>query len=322
MPMKRAVVYHYFEKNDIYKDNLIFFLSKGIFDGIDFFIIIAGECTVELIHRENIRYIYVENKNNDYGGYSALVKSGALDQYEAVLFVNSSVRGPFLPKYSGINWIEPFLSRLKGDVNLVGNSINIMPPDASFARKNYKSNEPLVYRPHVQTAVYALTQAALRYLMSIRFYDIDTKLAKEEVVIQYEIGLSTSILSNNWKIDCILPIYSATESVESIVSVDNFSAIQGDLLFEHAFFARTANPYELIFIKTKCEMILPTELASYTFTALYEEQSQISYTECDRLLHRSEKYLRKITDNRFLIKKVLRALGLRRLLRRYIKPLI
>jgi len=66
--MKTAVVYHYYEANSKYKDNFVFFLNTAILDELDYFIYISGTCTANLIKRKNIKYRYIENKNNDFGG--------------------------------------------------------------------------------------------------------------------------------------------------------------------------------------------------------------------------------------------------------------
>jgi hypothetical protein len=66
--MRYAVVYHYFEKNPTYRDNLIFFLNTAVYPDVEYFIIIAGFCSVELTEKPNIQYINIPNKNYDFGG--------------------------------------------------------------------------------------------------------------------------------------------------------------------------------------------------------------------------------------------------------------
>ena len=61
--MKTAVIYHYFEASNVYRDNLIFFLNVAIDNDIDYFIYISGEGTVDLPAFPNVEYIFIENKN-------------------------------------------------------------------------------------------------------------------------------------------------------------------------------------------------------------------------------------------------------------------
>lgn len=49
----------------------------------------------------NARYTYHENKCYDWGTFGWAMDSGKVDtsQYKYIIFMNSSVRGPFLPPY-------------------------------------------------------------------------------------------------------------------------------------------------------------------------------------------------------------------------------
>ena len=62
-----AVIYHYFEKDSMYRDNLTYFLSTAIHAQADYYIIISGKCSLTLPHFDNVKYIYTENINNDFG---------------------------------------------------------------------------------------------------------------------------------------------------------------------------------------------------------------------------------------------------------------
>ena len=43
------------------------------------------------------------------------------------IFLNSSVKGPFTPKYYPFHWSQTYLSRLKGGVKAVSSSIVCLP---------------------------------------------------------------------------------------------------------------------------------------------------------------------------------------------------
>jgi len=103
--------------------------------------------------------IHTRNLNLDYGGYVQAVKQvETLDQYDALLFVNCSVRGPFPPSDTEALWFEHFTRRLSDEVHLVGSSINHLPQGSRYARRYrtlFEHPEPL---SHVQTTAYAMTQ--------------------------------------------------------------------------------------------------------------------------------------------------------------------
>ena len=47
-------IFAYYEKNDTYKENLNYFINNGIYDNIDYFIIINGNCTIDIPKKQNI----------------------------------------------------------------------------------------------------------------------------------------------------------------------------------------------------------------------------------------------------------------------------
>lgn len=288
---KTAVVYHYYEKNTVYRDNLIFFLATAILDDVDYYIILAGDCTAEIPFRNNIKTIKTANWNYDFGGYTRFVQHGFPDQYKHFVFVNSSVRGPFLASYSSQSWIDIFTNKLTGDVHLVGASINLVPT------------------PHVQTTAYAMTAKAMHYLMSIGFYDIDRSLTKGEAIGLYELRMSRELINKGWNITTFLPIYGEIDYRKQ----DHSSSLllNADVLFRNGFFGRTLCPPEAMFVKVNRNMISDIELASYTFTALcsgHAGATLVSVSEANELRQRS-------------YQEVSRAISRERLKRQILNPL-
>jgi hypothetical protein len=265
--MKTAVIYHYCEINSYYKENLIYFLSVAIHDRCSYFIYISGACTVELPHHENVEFIYIENKNYDFGGVVDFYKSRKFMGFDAYVFINSSVRGPFLPNYMAQNWDEVFTSRLSNTVGLVGSSINLLPIESRHSKlfKNkFRLTEPYI---HVQTCAYALSVDSYKVLASKGFFNVDEILEKDDLINRYEILLSQILIRSNYSISAILPTYEKFTINSKDVKI-NKTAINGDVLYRNAFYGRSLSPFEALFIKTNRNMISEKELASYTFTGL------------------------------------------------------
>lgn len=281
-----AIVYHYFEKDLFYKENLIFFLATAIDDNSDYFIIISGECSIELPEISNITYIRTRNWNNDFGGYCTFVNKYLERPYKAFIFVNSSVRGPFLSSYENRNWTEIFLTPLSERVHLVGASMNLS------QRGNSQHNVDLMKQrrlspeiSHIQTTVYAMSAEAMSYLREIGFYSVTAKLSKEEVVSIYEIGLSTAILQNGWKIVDLLSSNENLSTSSQIYEYSNFSARRGDPLFAKAYYGRTLSPVDALFVKVNRNMINHCDLASYTFTSLLRCEGKLKkFPAAEKLL--------------------------------------
>ena len=119
-------LYAYYEKNDTYKENLLYFLEHGApLVDMDYYIIINGTCTLEIPRKKNIHVYSRENKGYDFGAYSFMIHR-LKKKYDYYFFMNSSVRGPYM-KSHGSSWATPFLNLLNGDTRLVGTSINIYP---------------------------------------------------------------------------------------------------------------------------------------------------------------------------------------------------
>jgi hypothetical protein len=286
-PSNITVVYHYFEADSTYKDNLIYFLSTAIFKDIDYYIIISGNCTAKLPESNNIKYIYTPNKNNDYGGYVEFFKK-TTQEYDYYIFVNSSTRGPFLPAYYSGRWVNPFIEKLIGNTQLVGGSVNLL---SEFSHYSKALDSTRKYKPpyhHIQTTAFAMTKQAKNYLVKIGFFGNESKMIKNEVIQNYEIGLSTEILNNGWDISTIQSIYANFNNYNTNDLPKNHSCKHGDTLQKNNFFSRTLTPFDLIFIKTNRDLLTDTELASYTFAGLIDCKNKQQNTESDDLKYRCE----------------------------------
>lgn len=263
-----AVFFHYFEASEIYRDNLVFFLSTACSKDMDFYVIISGDCSVLLPDLDNIKYIYTENKNNDFGGYiSALSKLAEGPFYDFYIFINSSVRGPFLGFNHKGSWVELFLNKFTDDVHLVGSSINVISSESPHSQRFGRYFDYEKPFSHIQTTAYALSGVAMRHLVNIGFYSVDEVLSKDDVICRYEIRLSQEIKRNGWDFKCFLSKYNEIDYRKYHVD-PNDSSVDGDSLYYGSYFGRTARPYELIFVKTNRNVFEFSRLHFYTYLSL------------------------------------------------------
>ena len=117
--MTLAVIYNYFEEGRE-KDthiNYAIFMTYGYYPELDYYIVINGNCTIDLIEKPNVYYYYRENIGFDFGAYGHVLNKIEL-KYVHYFFINSSVRGPFIPIYSKTKWYEPFVDMIKDNVKL------------------------------------------------------------------------------------------------------------------------------------------------------------------------------------------------------------
>ena len=272
------VLYHYYEKDQSYIDNFAHFLRFGYDSSLDYLIVIAGECSVDLPSLDNVQYFFTENKNFDYGGYCAAIQTLDLwQQYDFYLFINSSVRGPFLPAYCNQEWTNLFIERLSYGVGIVGSAISITPSSHSIS-KMYHEKYGILERnnyllAHVQTTCYALSRKVLEQLIQLGFYGENKDLNKDEAVRAYEIRLSQLILDMGLNLRCMLPEYNQTDYRKACEDV-NPTSREGDSGFKLSYFGRSAHPYESVFIKTSRSTFSNDDLMRFAFSmSIYRKLS-------------------------------------------------
>jgi hypothetical protein len=207
------VIYHYYEKDQSYIDNFSHFIRFAYKPHLNYVIVVAGSYTIDLPKAPNIEYLFTKNENFDYGGYAAAIKTlGLSDRYDHFIFVNSSVRGPFLPVYAKRSWEQILIDLFDPSVGVVGTAISLTPSHHSIAKLYHAKygktalNERIL--AHVQTTCYALSKDALRFLVDSGFYEIIRALSKDETVRDYEIRLSQLLLEHGHNLKCLLPEYS------------------------------------------------------------------------------------------------------------------
>jgi hypothetical protein len=298
--MKTAIIYHYYELDETYRDNLIYFLDCGIDDQAEYFIYIAGDCSADLPTRKNVQYLFIKNENNDFGSvidFSRTQKSKDFDNY---VFVNCSARGPFIPTYYNKPWYTAFTSKLVDDVAMVGSSINLLPENfrssIKFAQNNrYRS--PFI---HVQTYAYAITTQAFELLRSRGFFDVEAALSKDEIIQFYELAISQELLSQGFAIASLLQTQSYFTDDQRKSNYET-TALSGDPAFRGAFYGRSISPFDNIFIKTNRNMIANVDLASYTFSGLEDAKRFLPLsTQGTELLERSHSFVIQ-HGNKFVI---------------------
>jgi hypothetical protein len=246
---KTCIIYHYFEAQDLYRKNFLHFLSFGTQVDADIFCVISGNYTVKLPKIPQVTYVFTINHNYDYGAYAfALENAINTHAYQHFIFINATVRGPYIPPYSNASWTEAFIEPLSDRVGLVGTTINILPRDTLKSiqfQKKYGGKPPF---SHIQTMAYALTKKSLQFLMDEKFFDTTLSLNRNELISRYEIYLTQLLIDEGYQIHCLLPEYNNAH-VRSLLQDINPSSIDGEPCYEDAYMGRSIHPFEVIFIK-------------------------------------------------------------------------
>ncbi len=192
------VVYIFSYTNTEYKENLLHFVRHGIRedDGCQYVIVIqtedgaaevcwvggawydAHKCAPTFTHPfsptkqkaprsmtlpqvpSNVLYEFHPNGCYDWGTIGWVLENGKINwrKYKYFIFMNSSVRGPYLPPAMQglISWQELLLNKLAGNVKLVGATISCegSPFEGNIAGE-WRTN------PHVQSYVIATDQVGV-----------------------------------------------------------------------------------------------------------------------------------------------------------------
>ena len=248
------VIYHYYEKDQSYIDNFLHFIQFAYRPEFNYLIVIAGSASIKLPQANNIAYFYAKNQNFDYGGYAQAIKDLKFEtNYANFIFVNSSVRGPFLPPHSQKAWANHLFDLCSNGVGIVGTAISLTPSHHAISKMYHEKygyaerNKNIL--AHVQSTCYVLSQAVLCSLIKGGFYDVHEPLSKDETVRDYEMHLSQTLLAQGLNLKCMLPEYNKPD-YRSLSHEINPSSREGDSGFERSYFGRTVHPYEAMFIKT------------------------------------------------------------------------
>ena len=244
---KCVCIYAYYEKDEKYKENLRYFLNNGILDNIDYYIVINGSCTVTIPERSNLIVINRENKGYDFGAWNFCINNFINKKYDYYIFLNTSVRGPYLND-NDTDWVKEFLKLFNNkDVKLVGTTINIYSNVGGYFDRTKLMNLSNHGGPytHVQSMFFILDDESFNYLKKLDFFKQDFDNFKD-LIENKEIGMSQLILKNNWNINCILPKY---QNYDYRIVKQNFNPTGEDPCMRGSYFGKSIDPYEVIFFK-------------------------------------------------------------------------
>jgi hypothetical protein len=273
---RNLVIYHYFETDASYRDNLLHFLLFGVLPELDYIFVMSGNHFVQLPELPNVRYYFTAPQKSDFGGYAQLINEGLnLDTYANIFFINSSVRGPFIPPHHQQAWYEAFLEQMQGDVGMAGISICILKEDFRHSinyQARYGGSPPY---SHVQTMAYVLRKEVLAKLVDDGFYREDRDATKTLAIEDYEIHLSQLVIEQGWNLRCLLPEFNSIDYRLPHINPNPTSTV-GDPNEVLGYFGRSVHPYETIFVKTNRDLYTEAYLDRLAYSMLLDAHSHIS----------------------------------------------
>eukprot|EP00892_Ulva_mutabilis_P003130 jgi/Ulvmu1/12818/UM097_0047.1 len=265
------VLYIFSNTDPQYYGNLLFFIKHGMpgCPACEYVVVInqdPGTLGVELPELpDNARYLHHPNQCYDWGTFGWVLKTEDIDTalYKHFIFLNSSVRGPFLPPYlkDKVHFTEAMTSKLVGDVKMVGPTINCE-GTATLESGERRSN------PHVQSFAVATDAIGMELLVRdgkvFGCYD-----AFQETIYHSELGASAVILEAGYNLDSFMGRYQGVDWRDK--SVWECNAAENPFNYARVDGVSLA-PMELMFVKVKHNMVLlnyPSALAAVAYDDWY-----------------------------------------------------
>ena len=229
-----CVFYSYFQTKESQK-NLEFFVKNGISLNNDIFYVFLinnHNYSVKIPNQKNIKIIRRDNIGYDFGSWKDGLES-IKKTFDYYIFMNDTVRGPFLPRYipKNISWYQMFCNLISEKVKLSGLTINYFP----YGIKN-KSLQ------HVQSMMFCTDNIGLEVLkknifnLTLKEYQDIFNCSKDKFVFIFEIGMSYQIIKNGF-------------DIAALYLCDITKHKTGDVWFNNNYFGTTINPLETMFIK-------------------------------------------------------------------------
>lgn len=229
------VSYSYFEKDPIQRANFEFFIAvgMGVFSvfspprNTDFTVVVSGDtCTpckallplLKPVPADQLRHGVAaawssvgltilhrsQNEGMDIAAHNATLLWNASTKnarkYQKYIFLNSSVRGPFLPSYMppAWQWTQAFTSKITGLVKVVSSSLVCLPPVDAGGEG-----------PKVESWAFATDSEGLKILEEEGVLGTRTcKLCDDGIVVMGEYGLSKALLKRGLKFATLMSRYA------------------------------------------------------------------------------------------------------------------
>lgn len=262
---KTLVTYIYAGTDAEYANNFRYFLQEGIRpdDGCDYVLVIQMVDAPEAIpptedlsrvgKYDNVRIFEHENSCYDLGTlgwlYAKLEEEGVLDVYAHFVWINSSVRGPFLPPYldgsrapgplPSYHWTRAFTDKVDDHVKLVGSTVSC------------GGSGPHPPTPHIQSYAVATDAIGLNLLRRnttvLACYD-----TMQDVVFYGERGITETILNAGFGIDSLMARYQGMDWQGNRQEIDILGCNADLNPIQPGFYDGTdVDPMEVMFVKVK-----------------------------------------------------------------------
>lgn len=196
---KKTLVLYVFHQ---YNERVEYFIKNALFeDSYVDFVFMCNDPYFDIYSKvpSYVKTFNRENKGYDFGAWSDLLlkQKYAYKPYDTYIFVNSSVKGPFMNNHIGEKWTDVFKNGLTNDIQLYGVTINTI-------------NDPL-NKTHVQSYLYSMKQDMVHKLIEDGLFSeiyVDTF---NEAIFDKEVKMSRLVLNRGGNIGCTHTYYKGID---------------------------------------------------------------------------------------------------------------
>ncbi|CAF0898430.1 unnamed protein product [Adineta steineri] len=239
----RVLIIYVWADTDIQSlGNLQFFIRYGVHESqrADYYFILQ-EVNKQPVNISSLPKLppnahYIEHVNEcfDFGtfGWFLSKKSVNLKTYKYFIFMNASIRGPFLVAYFDDEsswWYHIYTKRLNDEVKLVGSTINCE------------------HKPHVQSYILVTDHVGLAILINPTKGVFSCKKDYTDAVFNGEIGASQLILHANYQIASLQVKYQGYDFRKRENQKCNYE--KSPIFIDKSVDTITHDPFELVFVK-------------------------------------------------------------------------
>eukprot|EP00892_Ulva_mutabilis_P000760 jgi/Ulvmu1/10685/UM067_0010.1 len=275
----RLVLYSFSDADPEYYANLLFFVKHGIpgCETCDFIITVnknLSDLAAELPQLpSNARYWFHHKHCFDWGTFGSVLTETDLSAYSYFYFLNSSVRGPFMPQYlkGRLHFTELMAAKLVGDVKLVGSIISCAPA----AKPGSDGTDAGRRNPHVQSHAQATDAVGLQLMLDDgRVFGCYSNIF--DTHYYSELGASAVILDANYTLDSFMVRYQGVDWRNTSYWTCNDEADPYQYVIEDAV---NLAPMELMFVKVRGSLLqsgAPSAQAAAAYDHCYNQAATAS----------------------------------------------
>ena len=232
-------------------DNLKFFLRHGVtvphrdsgLTAVHYGLVVNGPCTDPVCHSNTVgdeqiplRLLHRDNTGFDFGQHTAMLDDLDRDGlvYDAYIFLNAGVTGPFVPAYvpPHWHWVRGFTDKLVEKVGVVSTSIVCLP-----------ATDLGGFGPKIEAFAFALSAASLKI---VRTHGTSFRQHRDKTaaILEGEYALTDTLFAHGMTIDSLLLAY------QEVVWTPDMACNQLKHPSRHgSYFGTQLHPLETLFHK-------------------------------------------------------------------------